>query len=445
MTPRSLPGAADSTAGRGARIPRSCAAARRGRRRHPFERPVRSPRPALTDRRPLHRMHLSLNGRAPGEPHTWPSPRTASPASRRSRSTPARSPPRARTPAPCRSTRRPPTRSTPRTTARRLFALQEFGNIYTRIMNPTTDVFEKRIAALEGGVAALATASGQAAQFLAIANLAQAGDNIVSTSLPLRRHLQPVQGDAPAPRHRREARRRRRPRRAPEGDRREDEGALRRVHRQPGRRTSPTSRRSRSSPTRTGIPLIVDNTFGAAGLPRAAPSSTAPTSSSSPPRSGSAATARRSAASSSTRASSTGARAASSRSSPSPSPGYHGLVFNDVFGPKGPVRQHPVHHPRPRRGAARPRAGALALQRLPLPPGARDALAARAAALRQRARARDAGSRRHPQVTWVNYPGLESHPHHQRARKYLPERVRRRLHLRHQGRLRGGQEVHRRA
>jgi O-acetylhomoserine/O-acetylserine sulfhydrylase-like pyridoxal-dependent enzyme len=58
----------------------------------------------------------------------------------------------------------------------------QFGNIYTRIMNPTTDVFEKRIAALEGGIAALATASGQAAQFLAITNVAQAGDNIVSTS-----------------------------------------------------------------------------------------------------------------------------------------------------------------------------------------------------------------------------------------------------------------------
>lgn len=62
-----------------------------------------------------------------------------------------------------------------------LFALKEFGNIYTRIMNPTTDVFEKRMAALEGGAAAVATASGQAAQFLAITNLAQAGDNIVST------------------------------------------------------------------------------------------------------------------------------------------------------------------------------------------------------------------------------------------------------------------------
>ena len=63
-----------------------------------------------------------------------------------------------------------------------LFALKEFGNIYTRIMNPTNDAFEKRIAALEGGVAALATASGQSAQFLAITNLAEQGDNIVASS-----------------------------------------------------------------------------------------------------------------------------------------------------------------------------------------------------------------------------------------------------------------------
>ncbi len=63
-----------------------------------------------------------------------------------------------------------------------LFALREFGNIYTRLMNPTTDVFEKRIAALEGGIGALATSSGQAAQFLAITNIAETGDNIISTS-----------------------------------------------------------------------------------------------------------------------------------------------------------------------------------------------------------------------------------------------------------------------
>lgn len=63
-----------------------------------------------------------------------------------------------------------------------LFALKEFGNIYSRIMNPTNDVLEKRIAALEGGVAGLAVASGQAAQFIALSNILQVGDNFVSTS-----------------------------------------------------------------------------------------------------------------------------------------------------------------------------------------------------------------------------------------------------------------------
>jgi len=66
--------------------------------------------------------------------------------------------------------------------AANLFGLREFGNIYTRIMNPTTDAFERRIADLEGGVAAVAAASGQAAQMLALLNLAQAGDSIVSSS-----------------------------------------------------------------------------------------------------------------------------------------------------------------------------------------------------------------------------------------------------------------------
>lgn len=66
--------------------------------------------------------------------------------------------------------------------AANLFGLKEFGNIYTRIQNPTNDVFEKRIAALEGGVAALAVASGQAAQFVALQTILQAGENFVSTS-----------------------------------------------------------------------------------------------------------------------------------------------------------------------------------------------------------------------------------------------------------------------
>jgi len=66
--------------------------------------------------------------------------------------------------------------------AANLFALKEFGNIYSRIMNPTTDVFEQRVAALEGGIAGLATSSGQAAQFLAISSLAGMGDEVVAAS-----------------------------------------------------------------------------------------------------------------------------------------------------------------------------------------------------------------------------------------------------------------------
>lgn len=66
--------------------------------------------------------------------------------------------------------------------AANLFGLREFGNIYTRIMNPTNDVFEKRIAALEGGVAAVSTSSGQAAQLLALHNILQAGENFVTSS-----------------------------------------------------------------------------------------------------------------------------------------------------------------------------------------------------------------------------------------------------------------------
>ena len=66
--------------------------------------------------------------------------------------------------------------------AAKLFGLKEFGNIYTRIMNPTTDVFEKRVAALEGGTYAVATSSGKAAQFIALNNILTVGDSFVSSS-----------------------------------------------------------------------------------------------------------------------------------------------------------------------------------------------------------------------------------------------------------------------
>ena len=83
---------------------------------------------------------------------------------------------------PCRSIKPRPISSNSAEHAANLFALKELGNIYTRLMNPTTDVLEKRIAALEGGVAALAVASGQAASALAIQNIAKAGDNVVSST-----------------------------------------------------------------------------------------------------------------------------------------------------------------------------------------------------------------------------------------------------------------------
>jgi O-acetylhomoserine (thiol)-lyase len=83
-----------------------------------------------------------------------------------------------------------------------LFDLKVAGNIYTRIMNPTQDVLEKRVAAMEGGIAGLALASGQAAITYAIQTIAEAGDNIVSASHALRRHLQPVRPHPAAVRHR---------------------------------------------------------------------------------------------------------------------------------------------------------------------------------------------------------------------------------------------------
>jgi O-acetylhomoserine sulfhydrylase len=86
--------------------------------------------------------------------------------------------------------------------AQNLFALSELGNIYTRIMNPTNDVLEKRMAALEGGVAALAVASGQAASAMAVQNLAKAGDNIVSSTDLYGRHLEFVCQHIERPRHR---------------------------------------------------------------------------------------------------------------------------------------------------------------------------------------------------------------------------------------------------
>ncbi|NOX66604.1 MAG: aminotransferase class V-fold PLP-dependent enzyme, partial [Chlorobi bacterium] len=149
--------------------------------------------------------------------------------------------------------------------AANLFALKEFGNIYTRIMNPTNDVFEKRIAALEGGVAALAVASGQAAEHLAITAIAQAGDNIISTSylyggtynlfkvtLPrLGINVKFVSGDDPA-----------------EFEKLIDDNTKALYLETIGnpKLNIPDFQVIAEVAHRNGIPLIVDNTFGAAGF-----------------------------------------------------------------------------------------------------------------------------------------------------------------------------------
>ena len=116
-----------------------------------------------------------------------------------------------------------------------LFNLAVPGNIYTRIMNPTADVLEKRVAALEGGIAGLALSAGSAAINYAILTLAKAGSNIVSVPHALRRHLHALRPHAARPRHRGALRHRRQRRGAGDAHRRQDRGGLHRDHRQPGR------------------------------------------------------------------------------------------------------------------------------------------------------------------------------------------------------------------
>ena len=145
--------------------------------------------------------------------------------------------------------------------AAELFALQRFGNIYTRIMNPTTAAFEERIAALEGGVGALAVASGQAAQFIALATLLGPGDQIVSSSALYGGTYTQFDITLPALGHRRRLRRSRRPRELPPGDHAARRGCS--TARRSATRAS-TCSTSRPSPTiahEAGVPLMIDNTF----------------------------------------------------------------------------------------------------------------------------------------------------------------------------------------
>ncbi|MEH2437403.1 MAG: O-acetylhomoserine aminocarboxypropyltransferase/cysteine synthase [Nostoc sp.] len=297
----------------------------------------------------------------------------------------------------------------------RLFALQEFGNIYTRIMNPTTDVFEKRIAALEGGVAALATASGQAAQFLAITTIAQAGDNIVSTSflyggtynqfkvsLPrLGINVKFVEGDDP------------------ESFRQAIDDRTKALYVETignPQFNIPDFAALAHIAHENGIPLIVDNTFGAGGyLARPIEHGADIVVESATKWIGGHGT-------------SIGGVIVDSGKFDwgngkfplftEPAPGYHGLNFQEVFGPGGTfgniafIIRARVEGLRDFGPSLSPFNAFLLLQGL-------ETLSLRVDRHVSNALELARWLEQQEQVLWVNYPGLPNHPYHERAKKYL--------------------------
>jgi O-acetylhomoserine (thiol)-lyase len=296
-----------------------------------------------------------------------------------------------------------------------LFGLQQFGNIYTRIMNPTSDVFEQRIAALEGGVAALAVSSGQAAQFLAITNLAQAGDNIVSTSLlyggtynqfkvtlpRLGIGVKFVDGDDPARFE------------ALIDDR--TKALYVETIGNPGANVPDFEKLARIAHDH-GIPLIVDNTFGAGGyLCRPIDFGADIVVASATKWIGGHGT------------SIGGVIVDAGRFNwgngkfplfSEPSPGYHGLNFWQTFGEGSPfgniayIIRARVEGLRDIGPAQSPFNSFLLLQGL-------ETLSLRVERHNQNAHALAHWLRSHPQISSVNYLGFSDHPSHLKAKRYL--------------------------
>jgi O-acetylhomoserine (thiol)-lyase len=297
----------------------------------------------------------------------------------------------------------------------RLFGLEEFGNIYTRIMNPTTDVFEKRIAALEGGVAAVATASGQAAQLTTILTLAESGDNIVSTSflyggtynqfkVSLKRlgiEVRFVDGDDPE-----------------EFERLIDDktrGVYLETIGNP-RFNIPDIPAIAEVAHKHGVPVIVDNTFGAAGYVAR------------PIELGADIVVASATKWIGGHGNSIGGVIVDSgnfdwssprfRTFTEPAPGYHGLVFSDVFGVDGPfgniafaIRAR-VEGLRDLGAALSPFNAFLLLQGL-------ETLSLRVQRHLDNTLELARWLEGHESVEWVDYPGLESHPYHEKAKEIL--------------------------
>jgi OAH/OAS sulfhydrylase len=297
-----------------------------------------------------------------------------------------------------------------------LFALKDFGNIYTRIMNPTTDVFEKRIAALEGGAAAVATASGQAAQFLSVITVAQAGDNIVSTpnlyggtynqfkvTLPRLGINVKFVGENDAP---------------------EDfEAAIddntKAIYLESignPRGNVPDFEKISAVAKKHGVALIVDNTFGAAGAIAQ------------PIKHGANVVVQSATKWIGGHGTSIGGVIVDAGNFnwgngryplfTDPSPAYHGLNFWEVFGEDGPfgniafaIRAR-VEGLRDIGPALSPFNSFLLLQGL-------ETLSLRAERHTQNAQKLAEWLSGQDTVTWVNYTGLPDHPHHENGKKYL--------------------------
>ncbi|CAJ2511522.1 Uu.00g071470.m01.CDS01 [Anthostomella pinea] len=293
----------------------------------------------------------------------------------------------------------------------RLFGLQENGNIYSRLMNPTVDVFEKRIAALEGGAAAVATASGQAAQFMTIAALAHAGDNIVSTSnlyggtYNQLKVMLPRFGVTT---------------KFIDGDKPEDFGAAiddktKAVYIESignPRYNVPDFEAIAKVAHEKGIPLVVDNTFGAGGyFVRPIEHGADIVVHSATKWIGGHGTTIAGVIVDSGKFD-WGANAARFPQMVEPSEGYHGLKFWETFGPVTFAVRARVEILRDLGACLNP----FGAQQLLL---GIETLSLRAERHAQNALALAKFLEKSPYVNWVSYPGLENHPSHGLAKRYL--------------------------
>ncbi|KAI2641956.1 O-acetylhomoserine ami [Xylaria nigripes] len=293
----------------------------------------------------------------------------------------------------------------------RLFGLKEFGNIYSRIMNPTVDVFEKRIAALEGGVAALATASGQAAQFIAIASLATAGDNIISTSnlyggtYNQLKVMMPRLGIQT---------------KFVEGDNVDDfvaaiDDRTKAVYIESignPRYNIPDFEALAKAVHAKGVPLVVDNTFGAGGyFVRPIEHGADIVVHSATKWIGGHGTTVGGVIIDSGKFD-WGANAARFPQMVEPSEGYHGLKFWETFGPITFIIRARVEIMRDLGACMNP----FAAQQLLI---GVETLSLRAERHAKNATLLAEYLQKSPNVSWVSYPGLASHSHHEMAKKYL--------------------------